>query len=60
MHNREWFQDRVGKKIRKSSFLGCECVMCSDIRSNGFLIKSHRHADFLYESQNDLSIEYYE
>jgi hypothetical protein len=61
-HNLQWFLDRVGKRIYRKK-LKCPCKECQktylDIASdiNGL---GRTHANYLYDCQNELGIEYFD
>ena len=56
MQTKNWFIDRIGKRIFRDS-AGCECDSCKDIMKNGFLIKDKEHAGYLYDVQGHFYVE---
>lgn len=53
----KWFENRVGKKIYRKA-VDCQCSACKDGTENGILVHDKDHAEYLYNVQLDLEIEY--
>jgi hypothetical protein len=50
VHDMQWFIDRIGKKIYRSTTF-CECPTCSHVFNHGVFILDKNHAIYLYECQ---------
>lgn len=55
-HDLQWFIDRIGKKVYRDT-LTCECDTC---KSDSVFIMDRFHANYLYDIQNEMGINYYE
>jgi len=62
-HNLKWFTNRIGKRIYRRP-LSCKCKECqrnyvdiADMTKHG--TRREFHAQYIYDSQNCLRIEYF-
>jgi hypothetical protein len=55
----EWFTDRIGKKIFRVKNI-CPCTICQMVIVHGLIISDKNHAQYLFDIQNELGIEYFE
>jgi hypothetical protein len=55
----DWFTERIGKKIFRVKNV-CPCDTCQMILKNGLTISDKNHAQYLFDVQNELGIEYFE
>lgn len=67
VHTRQWFRNRIGKTIYREK-LRCPCAVCQNmavhihdytgdktVRGNKYF-----HADYVFDAQHDLRIEYFD
>ena len=68
-HSKQWFIDRIGKRIYREPIDSCKCVHCQ--KHNSFIIddgmkdgkrelRREFHASYLFDCQNDLQIDYFD
>ena len=50
MNTKEWFIDRIGKKVFRNSN-GCNCDTCKRITNDGLVIFDGQHASYLHEME---------
>lgn len=53
----EWFKDRIGKTIYRDR-TSCPCEICEHVYKNGVMVIDDAHAQYLYDCQNELQINY--
>jgi len=51
MKTKQWFIDRIGKKIYRNSN-GCDCEVCKNIGVHGVIVSNELHAIYLFDIQN--------
>ena len=51
MDRKQWFIDRIGKRVFPISI--CDCPACEDSYRNGLIIENETEADHLYHSELD-------
>ena len=56
-HTLKWFQNRIGKRVFRGP-TGCKCTTCKEIEENGKFIHGQDDAQYLFEVQYDLDINY--
>lgn len=57
MKNRkQWFLDRIGKKVYRNSN-GCDCDICKSVKKNGLVIEDEMHANYLYDVECEFNAE---
>lgn len=56
-HTRQWFLNRIGKRIYRLTYLNC-CKHCQDVYENGLFIYDRQHAIYIYDCQNEMGLEY--
>ena len=56
MQTREWFMDRIGKRIFRDGH-DCDCKSCISVSKNGTIIENETQADYMYHVQNDFKSE---
>ncbi len=59
IHNIEWFTARIGKRIYRVKNV-CPCTTCQMVIIHGLIIIDKNHAQYLFDIQNELGIEYFE
>ena len=55
----DWFTERIGKKIFRVKN-PCPCTICQMVIIHGLIISDKQHAQYLFDVQNELGIEYFE
>lgn len=50
--NKQWFLDRIGKRVFRDAN-NC-CAKCKEITENGLIIQDKDHALYLYETEKTL------
>jgi hypothetical protein len=58
-NSKDWFVERIGERIYRDSN-GCDCSVCKSIEIHGLVIHDELHAQYLYDCQNEIGINYYE
>lgn len=58
-HEMKWFIDHIGKRIHRDKGT-CDCGSCSDTKKHGLIVGDKFHAEYLYDVQCEMDIEYYE
>lgn len=56
-HTLRWFKNRVGKRIYRYTDTKC-CEECDRVYREGIVVDNANHAQYLYDAQNDLELEY--
>lgn len=54
----QWFKDRVGKQIYRHTETNCKCAVCMDVLKRGLIIHDEIHAQYLFDCQNEMGLEY--
>lgn len=54
----QWFKDRVGKRIYRWTKTTCDCAICSNVLDVGLIIDDEIHAQYLYDCQNEMQLQY--
>ena len=57
VNNLKWFQDRIGKRVH-TEIDTCKCSTCLEVAEKGLIISDKEHAEYLYDIQNELNINY--
>lgn len=57
--SKDWFTERIGTKVYRDDN-GCDCPVCKTIERVGLIIHDELHAQYLYDCQNDMGINYYD
>lgn len=57
VHELNWFQERVGKKVYRLTKLNC-CRVCNHVEKHGLIIENIYHAEYLHEVQNEMRLFY--
>jgi hypothetical protein len=58
-HNLLWFKERVGKKVFRNES-SCKCIVCTFNFKNGLIISDELHAQYLFDIQNELRLNYFD
>jgi hypothetical protein len=58
VHDRQWFIDRIGKRIYREKNI-CDCEVCTKVYKEGLIITDEQHANYLYDCQ-ELDLIYYD
>ena len=56
-HTLRWFINRIGKKIYRKK-LKCKCSSCQ--KSAIKVSPKYNHAEYLFDCQNEMGIEYFD
>jgi hypothetical protein len=59
VHELTWFQERVGKKVFRNE-TSCKCINCTLNYKNGVVINDDIHANYLFDMQNELRLNYFD
>jgi hypothetical protein len=59
VHELTWFQERVGKKVFRNE-TSCKCINCTFNYKNGVVINDDIHANYLFDMQNELRLNYFD
>ena len=54
VHDKQWFIDRIGKRIYI-----CNFRICVDVEKEGLIITDEQHANYLYDCQ-ELDLIYFD
>ena len=54
--NKEWFVERIGKRIYRDSQRDC-CPHCSKIAKEGLIVGNEMHAEYLADVDMDFGAE---
>lgn len=57
-HNKQWFINRIGKRIYRHNGFTCKCDECKTIKQEGLVIRDEQHAGYIYDCQNDMQLIY--
>lgn len=60
-HTLQWFKDRVGKKIIRTTKLNCNdgcCKPCRRSETVGLVVSDEFHADYLKTCQDEMGLVY--
>jgi len=57
MHPLNWFTERIGKRIYRGD-VTCDCNTCKTGTEEGLIIRDNTHAEYLYDVQLEMDIEY--
>jgi len=55
-HQLRWFKNRIGKFIYRAKISNCNCASCQ--KTKIYITPEHNHAQYLFDCQNSLGIEY--
>lgn len=58
-HPVEWFIERIGQIVFRQDN-GCGCDTCKKVGKSGIEIKSQNHAQYLYDVQNEMGLNYFQ
>lgn len=58
IHKKQWFLNRIGKRIFRLTKTSCECNSCVNVYENGTIILDKQHAEYLFLCQNEMELEY--
>lgn len=58
VHDKQWFIDRIGKRIYREKNI-CNCSVCLKVHEVGLIITDKDHAIYLYDCQ-EMDLMYYE
>ena len=56
-HCLKWFLNRIGKRVYRLIDYPC-CRVCDEVYKNGLVIYDRAHAQYLYDAQGELQVEY--
>lgn len=54
----QWFKDRIGKHIYRYTPTTCKCEVCNAVFNKGLIISDEIHAQYLFDCQNELGLQY--
>jgi len=54
-----WFKERIGKRVFRNE-TSCKCSFCTFNQKNGLIIKDEKHAQYLFDMQNELQLNYFD
>lgn len=57
MNDKEWFLDRIGKRIYRDE-TSCKCSTCKEITEKGLIVTDEMHADYLAAVSWETGIKY--
>jgi hypothetical protein len=57
--SQDWFIERIGEKVYRGDN-GCDCPVCKAVEKYGLIIHDMLHAQYLYDCQNELGVNYYD
>jgi hypothetical protein len=58
MDRKQWFLDRIGKRIFRNGS-GCSCNVCANVYENGLIIRDAYHAEYLCDIEGEYNHEGY-
>jgi hypothetical protein len=58
-HTLEWFLSKIGRKIYRDK-VSCPCNHCKSGEESGIGVFNKMHAQYLFDCQNEMGIEYRE
>lgn len=58
MKNKQWFIDRIGKRVWRKN--DCDCIMCIASSEFGVLIRDEQHADYLFSLECECGFKYFD
>ncbi len=58
VHDKQWFIDRIGKRVYRENNI-CKCKVCVNVHEHGLIITDEQHAIYLYDCQ-ELDLIYYD
>lgn len=57
-YSKQWFIDRIDKRIYRLNDNKCPCKICKIVLEEGLIIFNLQHASYLYDCQNELGSVY--
>ena len=57
-HTRQWFIERISRRIIRPEHGSCNCPSCRGVEKCGLIIADKQHADYLYLCQQEMGLEY--
>lgn len=57
-HNKQWYIDRIGKRIYRPIAGTCDCKLCRSVENHGLIVLDAQHADYLYLCQCEMGLCY--